>query len=71
MGIALKNHVQLPFCHTNRVDAVEIEKVIPLLRMNGWLILSDETVQKFNAAYPLVVPHEAVGLKNINLFFFR
>ena len=47
------------------------ERVILLLRINGWPILTDETVQKINAARPLVVPHEAVGLRNINSLFWR
>ena len=37
--------------------------------MNGWRLLTDETVQKLNAAYLLVVPHEAVELRNINFPF--
>ena len=37
--------------------------------MNGWRILTDETAQKINVAHPLVVPHEAVGPRNIHSLF--
>ena len=37
--------------------------------MNGLQILTDETVQKINATYFLVVPHEAVMLRDIYSLF--
>ena len=39
--------------------------------LNGWHILTDETVEKMITAYTLVVPHETTGLRKIDFLFLR
>ena len=43
---------------------------MPGLCMNVWPVLNGEAVQQINTAHPLVVPHKAAGLTNINSLFF-
>ena len=39
--------------------------------LNGWHILTDETVEKMITAYTLVVPHKTTGLRKIDFLFLR